>query len=126
MTGQSIHLLVGMVFRDAASTLPAAVDSVLAQDLGAHRLTVLLVDDASTDNWRDTLGDRLGSPDLHVHRVAYRSAARARNHVLDAVVRDFPDVDYVCRLDADDVLARETVLAEVGAALAPCAFKMLI
>ena len=112
-----LHLLVGIIFRDAANTLAAAVDSVLEQDSAGIRVSVLLVDDSSTDDWHGALGERLGIRDVHVRRVEVRSAAKARNFVLDEVERAFPDVDYVCRLDADDVLAGPGVLTEVAGLL---------
>jgi glycosyltransferase involved in cell wall biosynthesis len=113
-----LHLLVGIIFRDAAATLATAVDSVLSQDIVALRVSILLVDDSSTDDWQSALGERLGAPGIHVRQVALRSGAKARNFVLDEVERAFPDVDYVCRLDADDVLAGTGVLRELSAILA--------
>jgi glycosyltransferase involved in cell wall biosynthesis len=107
-----LHLLVAVVFHNAASTLASAVDSVFGQVGGSFRVTLLLVNDASTDDWRGNLGKRLERPDVRTHNVAFRSAARARNFVLEEADRSL-DVDYVCRLDADDTLATSTVFSEL-------------
>lgn len=117
MSDAPVRLLVGIVFRDAAATLAAAVDTVLGQVGDAFHVTILLVDDASGDDWRTALGARLALPAVHVRTVAFRSVVRARNFVLDEAERSFTDVDYVCRLDADDVLAGPGVLAELAAIL---------
>jgi glycosyltransferase involved in cell wall biosynthesis len=109
-----VHILVGVVFRDAMATLGAALDSLLQQRCGAFRASVLLVDDASRDGWRDALGARLRHPTLHIRHVTLRSAAAARNFVLDEVDRSFGDVDYVARLDADDTLHGPEVLRELA------------
>lgn len=108
------HILVGVVFRDAAATLPAAVDALLQQRAGAYRLSILLVDDASADGWREALGRRLDNAAVHVRCVTRRSAAGARNFVLDEADRAFGDVDYVARLDADDTLHADDTLAALA------------
>lgn len=113
MTARQLHLLVGIIFRDAADTLSAAVDSVLRQESCAAKVTILLVDDGSTDMWREALAERLQRQDIHVRRVAFRSTALARNFVLDEADRAFTDVDYICRLDSDDVLAGRNVLQQL-------------
>ncbi len=107
------HLLIGTVFRDGAATLAAAADSILTQQDHGARVSLLFVDDSSTDDWQSALGDRLWAPGVHVRQVALRSTARARNFVLEEAERAFPDVDYICRLDADDVLAGPYVLREL-------------
>ena len=117
MTRAPLHLLIGTVFCDSASTLAAAVDSVLAQAGHCPRISLLLVDDASSDDWRGALGERLRTPGLHVRRVELQSTAKSRNFVLDEAQRAFPDVDYVCRLDADDALAGPWVLEDLAAIL---------
>lgn len=116
--GESVHLLVGTIFRNAAATLVDTVDSVLEQVADADlRVTLLLVDDNSTDDWRSRMGARLKSHRVHVRSVRFGSIALSRNFVLDEVERSFPDVDYVCRLDADDVLAGTDVLRTLGRVL---------
>lgn len=114
MIGSRLHLLIGIIFRNAADTLPRALDSVLGQARGSYRVSILLVDDASTDAWRRHLGRWLRRDSVHVRSVELRSAAASRNFVLEEVERQLPDVDYIARLDADDTLADSTVLAELS------------
>ncbi len=109
-----VHILVGVVFRDAMTTLGATLDSLFQQRPGGYRLSILLVDDGSTDAWRDTVGARLQHPCLHLRRIARRSAAGARNFVLDEAERAFGDADYIARLDADDTLHGPDVLCELA------------
>ena len=85
-----LHLLVGIIFRNAPSTLANAVDSVEQQIGSGLRVSILLVDDASTDDWQAVLGERLASPHLQLRQVAFRSAAKARNFVLTEAERAFP------------------------------------
>jgi len=118
MTSRPLHVLVGMVFHNAAATIAAAVDSVLAQTATDARVSLLLVDDSSTDDWRGALGARLLTPSVHARHVELHSTAQARNFVLDEAQHAFPDVDYVARLDADDVLAGPTVIRDLSVVLA--------
>jgi glycosyltransferase involved in cell wall biosynthesis len=116
VTDSRLHLLVGVVFHNAAATLASAVDSVLGQVGDSFRTTLLLVDDASTDDWRGALGERLERQEIRIRSVEFRSTAKVRNFVLDEADRSL-DIDYVCRLDADDTLATPTVLTELTSIL---------
>ena len=117
MTTRPLHVLVGMIFRDAAATIADAVDSVLAQTATDTRVSLLLVDDSSTDDWGNALGARLRDPSVYTRRIEVHSTAQARNFVLDEAQRAFRDVDYVARLDADDVMAGPTVIRDLSTIL---------
>jgi glycosyltransferase involved in cell wall biosynthesis len=82
--------------RDAARTAPAAVASVLAQDV--TDLEVVVVDDGSVDGTREAV-EALGDPRVRVLRSERsRGRAAARNLAVDAA-----RADWIAVQDADDV-----------------------
>lgn len=83
--------------RDAASTLPACLDSLLGQTLRDHE--VIAVDDGSTDGSGEVLAARAGEdPRLVLLRTPQRGLVAALNAALAAA-----RAPLVARMDADDV-----------------------
>ncbi len=76
---------------------------------------VLILNDCSTDDWAYRIADWLIHPRLVVVNATCGSAARARNALLDFVDTELPSVHWVARLDADDRLVDETVVAALAA-----------
>lgn len=113
MSEPTPRLMVVLCFRDAAPTLARAIESILGQVGVSGRVELLLVNDGSTDGWRDVIAPYLGHPGLHLQTVDCGTAAEARNAGLDLVDSFHPEIDYICRLDADDCLATNGVLATV-------------
>lgn len=91
--------------RDARSTLPAAVASVLQQTVPVGR--VVVVDDGSSDGtgaWLDAQRD----PRLHVIHTQRRGIALALRTGLEACCGEF-----VARMDADDVAHPERLARQL-------------
>lgn len=91
-----------------ARFLPAALDSVLAQPL--EHLTVVVVDDGSTDDTA-AIAAQVAASDARVRVLGQRNAgvAAARNAGLRAATGD-----YVCFLDADDVLLPDALAGQLS------------
>jgi len=73
-------------------------------------IVIVVVDDASTDDTPDVISDWLKASPRHVsHRFEKsRGACAARNHGIGLT-----ESDYVCLLDADDLLHPEKLLRQV-------------
>lgn len=100
------EIVIGITVRNQANHLPSALASALAQSVVEEgRAVVLVLDDQSTDDWRERSREHLSNPRLIVATGACGTAARARNALLDLVDDHFPRARWVARLDADDCLA---------------------
>lgn len=88
-----------------AAYLADAIDSALAQ---TARVEVIVVDDGSTDETLAVLARYAGK--LKVHRLPHGGPSVARNRGLDSACGEF-----VCFLDADDVIAADKVEKQIAA-----------
>lgn len=83
--------------RNAAATLPAALDSLLGQTLADFE--VLAVDDGSTDDtWRVLTDYARRDPRIRPMRQPHTGVAQAGNAAVEAA-----RAPYVARMDADDI-----------------------
>lgn len=114
MTAPLVSVIVAA--RDAATTAPAAVASVLSQDVPA--LEVVVVDDGSVDGTAEAV-QALADPRVRVLRLERsRGRAAARNLAVESARGD-----YIAVQDADDLslpgrLRRTLALAEADERLA--------
>ena len=88
-----------------AAHLADAIESALTQ---TARVEVIVVDDGSTDDTAAVLERYAGR--LKVHRLSHCGPSLARNRGLDSASGEF-----VCFLDADDVIAPEKVARQIEA-----------
>lgn len=102
----SADVVIGITVRNQARRLPRALRSALSQNVvESGQAIVVLLDDQSTDNWRESCGKLLEHPRVLVIEGVCGSASRARNALLDFVDQHLPNARWVARLDADDTLA---------------------
>ena len=107
---QTAGIVVAISLHNQGAELRAAVMSVLEQYAGAEQVAILVLDDESTDNWRECMGELLEHPQVALAQGCCGSAAHGRNALLDLVDEAFPRARWVARLDADDRLATKNSL----------------
>lgn len=107
---QQAQIVVVMALRNQAAYLSSALASALGQNIELGKLAVLILDDQSSDNWRETAHVLLADPRVVIAHGICGSAAHARNALLDLVDLHLPSVKWVARLDADDTFASPNVL----------------
>lgn len=95
------EIVVGVALHNQGNALPACLVSILAQRC-AGRIGILILDDASTDDWTAQAAPWLEHPAVVVVRSECGTAARARNRILDLADELFPRARWAARLDADD------------------------
>ena len=105
-----IQVSVLLPARDAASTLPEALDSILLQEGFGLDLEVIVVDDGSRDATL-TVAQAAGARDPRVRIVALppRGLVSALNEALRRARGRF-----VARMDADDLSAPDRLRALLG------------
>lgn len=101
--------VIGICLHNQAKKLRGALLSALKQDAVQQGTTaIVILDDASTDNWKGHVADLLLSTRIVVVSAVCGSAARARNALLDWVEENLHSVRWVARLDADDRFADDS------------------
>lgn len=100
-------VVIAMPLHNQAKTLKAALDTALAQRLSVGHCAIVLLDDQSSDEWRNEIHDVLHHPALIILSAQCGSAASARNAILDFVESDLPNARWIARLDPDDLLCSE-------------------
>ena len=104
---EEVVIVVGV--RDAAGTIRECLSSILNQ-VGQKIFTTLIVDDGSTDSWREEVQDYLRHPSVVLVECEIGNTARARNHQIELVKAIFPNLKWIARCDSDDQLATPTAL----------------
>lgn len=108
----SAEIVIGITVRNQANRLPRALKSALSQSVMKNgQAVVVLLDDQSTDNWRESCGKLLEHPRVVIIEGLCGSASRARNALLDFVDQQLPNARWVARLDADDALVSKASVA---------------
>ncbi len=103
--------VIGLTLHNNAQTLRRALVSAINQLTAEPSAAILILDDASDDNWEDLCADILAHPRIAIARGHCGSPARARNAILDLVDLHYPQAEWVCRLDADDAFTTPGSLA---------------
>jgi glycosyltransferase involved in cell wall biosynthesis len=106
------EIVVGVALHNQGDALPACLASIVEQR-GTARIGIVILDDASTDDWTRAAAPWLGHPGVVVVHSECGTAARARNRILDLTDQLFPRARWAARLDADD---RFTDPCSLGAA----------
>ena len=95
-------VLIGIGLHNQADVLARALASALSQTLVMERKAqIVILDDQSTDNWRECCEALLSHPSVTVLSAVCGSPARMRNQLLDYAATT--TAKWVARLDADDV-----------------------
>lgn len=108
-------IVVGVALHNNAGTVRNAVESLLIQKKLKSDLWLLLVDDASCDNWQKEISDLLKKENIVYWKVNFCNVSATRNFINNFIKEYFGNVKLIGRLDSDDVYAAETVLAKIEA-----------
>lgn len=101
------QVAIAMPLHNQAETLRRALKSALAQRLTSGHCVVILLNDQSTDGWQLTVQDLLENPAVVLLESHCGTAAHARNAILDFIDSSLPEVQWVARLDPDDLLCSD-------------------
>lgn len=110
---KSEKIVIGMPLKNGAKTIRRAVESVLSQREVRKDLILLIVDDNSTDNWREEIEEYLDNPQIVVVNVDFGNPYAVRNFIIDYVRENMPDARYIGRLDADDHIFNEYAISKI-------------
>jgi len=105
--------VVGVTLHNQATALGQCLKSIGEQEDLSVPVTVLLLDDNSSDAWREVVESNIPAAGLVIARAACGTAALARNCLLDLADEAFPKARWIARLDADDRLAFSTSLSSI-------------
>ncbi len=106
-------ILIGMPLKNNENTLRRAVESVFKQRNLNRKLILFIVNDGSTDNWKDKISDYLDNCEIIVENVKFGRVHAVRNYILDYVYQNLQEVEYIGRLDADDRIVDSDTLSRI-------------
>lgn len=112
-TANNGKIVIGMPLKNGANTLRRAVESILTQRSVEREILILIVNDGSTDNWRDVISDYLDDQRIIIENVKFGKTYAVRNFILDYIRKNIPDAEYIGRLDADDFIVDEYALSKI-------------
>jgi len=114
MSGKDARkIVIGMPLKNGAKTLRRAVKSVLEQKDVKRNIILFIVNDNSSDNWRDEIKDFIDDNRIVIKNVNIGLIYKVRNFINDYIKNNIKNVDYIGRLDADDYLASDDVLSRL-------------
>jgi len=98
-------IVVGVCMYNSVDTIRQCLTSIIEQDIFSSDIAIILFDDASTDKWKESIHDFLLFPNILVISANAGTPSRARNAILDFANINFPNLQWVARLDSDDYLS---------------------
>ncbi len=106
-------IVIGMPLRNGAPEVRRAIESVLNQKGTRRDVLLLIVDDNSTDSWKEICSDLLEDEHIMVIKANIGRVYAIRNFILKYVRENMPEAEYVGRLDSDDYIAYEFALSDI-------------
>jgi len=111
--GKNEKIVIGMPLKNGAKTIRRAVESVFSQREVRREVILLIVNDNSTDNWREAITEYLDDPRIVVVNVSFGKTYAVRNFIIDYVRENMTDATYIGRLDADDYIIDEYAISKI-------------
>ena len=106
-------IVIGMAFKNEIEKKKKAVKSIFNQKDVKRDVILLIINDGSYNELKKAIQSFLDKENLFIHSVNIKNISKVRNYIIDFSKKIVPDVDYICRLDADDYLADEFVLSKI-------------
>jgi len=107
-------IVVGVCIHNNASTIRKCLLSIIKQNIFHSDIAIILLDDMSTDNWKEHIQDLLLLPNILTLSANAGSPSRARNAILDFADLNFLKLEWVARLDSDDYFSSSHVLSRMS------------
>ena len=104
-------IVLSIVLKNGQQTISRCLDSVFEQE-GINELCVLLLDDNSSDDWKQVVQEKLRHPALVIHQCNVGKICAIRNLAMYLAKEVFPEYRWLGRLDADDCLDNSHSIAE--------------
>ena len=104
-------IVLSIVIKNGQRTIARCLDSVFEQQ-GIDELGVLLLDDNSSDDWKQVVQGKLRHPALVIHQCNVGKICAVRNLAMYLAKEVFPEYRWLGRLDADDCLDNPHSIAE--------------
>lgn len=105
-------IVIGVTIHNGRNTIRRCLESILSQTGLFMPIRIVVCDDASDDGWQNEVGDILCDSRVTCLNVNYKNVVNARNALIDYVAT-IEDCAMLLRLDADDELAGNSVIADV-------------
>lgn len=106
-------IAIGVAMHNDVETITRCVNSILNQSGCIRKIQVIILNDNSTDHGCDIVADYNSDPRVQIFHTANNNVSATRNQ-LNKIIRDkVPNLALIGRLDADDELCNNQVLAQI-------------
>jgi len=106
-------IAIGIAMHNNATTIRRCLESALKQTNCKCKLTFVLADDNSSDDWYNAISDLLDDGRIILLHFNNNNVVKTRNDINDFIKTTIGNNVLIGRLDADDEYASEFVLSEV-------------
>ena len=106
-------IVIGVAVHNNKNTLRRCLESILSQNDVKRDVWILIMDDNSGDDWKNSVSDILKNEKVVVIDVKNHHAAKTRNDINRHIRILFENVAFIGRLDADDEYASKDVLSKI-------------
>lgn len=106
-------IAIGVAIHNNAGTIRRCVNSILSQKDVSRKIQVVILDDHSTDLWESSLDIFKDTSSIQIFHAVNENVSATRNQ-LNAIIKEtIPNLAFIGRLDADDEICHNHVLAEI-------------
>lgn len=110
---QTPKIVIGVAVHNSQKTLLQCIKSILQQQNIKSEIWTLVMDDSSSDNWKDTIQQELESEKIIYWNESFMNVSKTRNCINSFIKEYFGNVKLIGRLDSDDEFAHPYVLSEI-------------
>lgn len=106
-------IAIGVAMHNDMASIGRCVRSILNQEGSTRKIQVVILDDNSTDQWNDVLKNFENDSRIQIFHTVNNNVSATRNQLNTIIKETIPNLAFIGRLDADDEICHNHVIAEI-------------